>query len=122
MNKLFLLLLIAFPVYAANFVFFGEGTTTNVEPVLEDGRQCAVTLPSNLPADEMYLMWPNNEFGYGKPVAINKTEAWWVGPDTVATGETFSIYGRNLDLGSATNFLYCEEYGAWLTNTTANPY
>ena len=106
----------------ASFVVYGEGVTNSVAPALLDGRQCAITFPTNLPPNEIYMMWPSNSYGCGEPVVVNQTEAWWVGPDAVSTGETFAIYGRNLDLGSATNFVYCEEYDQWLTNATLNPY
>lgn len=104
------------------FVIYGEG-----KPVADcliqrlDGRQCAITLPKNLPQNEMYLMWPHNEYGYGEPVPINQTEAWWVGPDLVSTGETFSIYGQNLELGDGRCYAHIDGYG-WITTSTANPY
>jgi hypothetical protein len=47
-------------------------------------------------ATGMYLAWPQNSIGIGTPVAINRTEGWWVGPESAAAGDTVSVYGRNL--------------------------
>ncbi len=44
----------------------------------------------------MYLAWPENSIGYGGPVAINRTEAWWAGPLTATVGDTVSVFGQNL--------------------------
>ncbi|MEN7973313.1 MAG: glycosyl hydrolase family 28-related protein, partial [Verrucomicrobiota bacterium] len=104
------------------FVFYGgEATPANGLIQRLDGAQCALTLPDTLLASEMYLMWPHNENGSGNPIAINQTEAWWVGPDHAARGETFSVYGRNLVLGEGSCHLYVEGHG-WLVSTTADPY
>ena len=109
----------------SRFLFFGDTGNGKVlaDGLIQrlDGLQAAITLPEALPEDEVYLLWPRNDKGYGTPVAINQTEAWWVGPDRVTTGETFSVYGRNLKLGNGDCSLYIEGHG-WITNTTANPY
>ena len=107
------------------FLFFGDTGTGKVladgQILRLDGMQSAITLPEALPDDQMFLLWPRNDNGYGRPVAINQTEAWWVGPGRVAAGEAFSIYGRNLKLGNTDCSLYIDGHG-WITNTTANPY
>ncbi len=107
------------------FVLFGQSGAGKItaDALIQrlDGMQAAITLPEELPADQMYLMWPRNSNGFSKPVAINRTEAWWVGPDLVSRGESFSVYGRNLKLGNKDCYLYIDGYG-WITNTTANPY
>lgn len=104
------------------FVAYGIGVTNDQTIALLDGQECAVTLSGSLPADEMYLMWPTNASGYGSPVAINQTEAWWVGSDIVSIGDTFSVYGRNLKAGSGVTKVWCIEESEWLTSTTNNPY
>ncbi len=114
------------------FVFYGEAfEETPVEAdglILRlDGRQSAITLPTNLPPDELYLMWPvNNSTNAGSPVEINKAEAWWVGFDRVSPGETFYVYGRNLVLGDHDSYLHWSNNttAAWgyLTNTVQNPF
>jgi len=103
------------------FVVYASGYTNDVLIQRLDGQQAALTLPSDLPADSMYIMWPRNNSGYGTPVAINKTESWWV-TDRVSTGETFTVYGRNLALGGGSTYLWCEEESEWVTNTTGNAY
>jgi len=107
------------------FTIFGQSDAGRIETVAViqrlDGMQAALTLPATLPRDTMYLMWPKNESGYGDAVAINQTEAWWVGFNRVSKGETFSVYGRNLILGSGDCYLYIDGYG-WITSDTANPY
>jgi hypothetical protein len=105
------------------FVVYSEGLPV-ADGLIQrlDGRQCAVTLPDTLAENGMYLMWPHNAKGFGKPVAINQTEAWWVGFDTVNPGETFYAYGRNLSLGGGKCYLYIKELKRWLTSTAANPY
>ncbi len=50
----------------------------------------------------MYLLWPRTGANFGKPVALNRTEAWWVGADQALAGETVSVYGRNLSHGNST--------------------
>lgn len=87
-----------------------------------DEGQAAVTVPPTLPVNGMYFMWPSNESGYGEPVAINQTDAWWVGPNRVSKGKTVSIYGQNLQLGNAASYLYIEELDTWLSSSTSNPY
>lgn len=105
------------------FIIYGEGRP-EVDGLIQrlDGQQCAITLSTNLPPNDMYLMWPRNENGFGMPVTVNKTEAWWVGPDQVAAGEAFSIYGRSLALGGGDSHIYIEEMDRWVESVSANPY
>jgi len=105
------------------FTVFGVGVKEDADILRLDGRKAAITLPETLPQDEVYMMWPGNAQGYGKPVMINKAEAWWVGPDKVAAGETFSVYGANLvaDRDNPVSYIYIEGHG-WLNSTSANPY
>jgi hypothetical protein len=110
-----------------HFEFYGEtmdgkGILTNGLIQRVDGRLAAVTLPEALPKDAFYLMWARNENGYGEPVGINQTDAWWCGPYYSSTGAVLSVFGENLDLGDGRSQLYIEGYG-WLTNNgTYNPY
>ena len=106
----------------ARFTIYGDGVADFCDILLLDGRQCSLTLPVTLPDNTMYLLWPHNEKGIGKPVAINRTEAWWVGFDKVSRGETFYVYGRNLSLGEGSCWLYNETVGEWQESITANPY
>lgn len=109
-----------------HFAFYGEGVGTNLfkNGLVQRlaGRQVAVTLPSNLPADQMYFVWPRNDKGFGNPVAINKTDVWWIGPDRLTAGRRFSVYGRNLNIGNVDGQLYIEELNRWIPSVSANPY
>lgn len=111
------------------FVLVGQSGGTVVEATAvidrQDGFRVAAKLPSTLPAKVMYLMWPANANGYGKPAAINATEPWWIGPQAKLTrGNSFSIFGRNLvaDDAAPVSHAWIQETGTWLTSTAANPY
>jgi hypothetical protein len=110
-----------------HFEFYGEnmdgkGILTNGLIQRIDGRLAAVTLPDTLPENSFYLMWVQNEYGYGSPVGINQTDAWWCGPYISSTGAVLSVFGENMDLGDGLSQLYIDGYG-WLTNNgTYNPY
>ena len=61
------------------------------------------------------------------PMAINKTDAWWVGPDKATRGQTISVFGRNLAQNNDTlrSFVYIKPVGSagqWATVTQVNPY
>ncbi len=60
-------------------------------------------------------------------MAINATEAWWVGPNAATRGDTVSVYGRNLTHNAAAlaSHVYIQQAGAigtWAEVTAANPY
>ncbi len=105
------------------FVVYGEGITEPEDALIQrlDGQQCAITLPSSLPADVMYFLWPHNENGFGEPVAINKAESWWIGLDQLSSGDSFSVYGQNLVLGDDKSYLYIVDFG-WIVSDACNPY
>ena len=72
-------------------------------------------------------MWPKNANGVGYPAAINRTDAWWLGPQLAAVGETISVFGRNLSNqnGTTTSWVYIKPpgyAGQWVTPTSVNPY
>lgn len=94
-------------------------------PRLVSNNQFALEILYNAPLESfprMFYIWPRNGTNYGNPIAINKSELWWVGPDTVSTNETFSVYGRNLDLGGDNKAqLYIDGHG-WVTQSASNPY
>ncbi len=116
-------------------VSFGQTNASNAtlstNAVTNVGALSAqVTLGSALPADSMYLVWSDNDQGFGAPVAVNKTDAWWVGPDAAGPGQSVSVFGQNLVLGGQTNkvAVYLEPGAGnsaaarWVTVTDANPY
>ena len=113
------------------FVVFGQSAAGSVMADGDiqriSGQQAAITLPDNLPAATLYMVWPKNEHGFGAPALLNQTEAWWIGPEIATRGDRVSLFGRNLTAGdSGTNgwiYLQAEDNsGQWLTSTTANPY
>ncbi|QBG45949.1 hypothetical protein EGM51_00425 [Verrucomicrobia bacterium S94] len=102
-------------------VYAGEELLVDASILRLDGRIGSIMLPEILPKNEMYLMWPCNAAGYGRPVAINKAELWWVGFDRVVAGETFSVYGRNVSLKGGKSYIFVESYG-WVESFSANPF
>ncbi|MEI9999804.1 MAG: glycosyl hydrolase family 28-related protein [Verrucomicrobiota bacterium] len=115
------------------FVVYGQGaggSLLSTASILRlDGLKAAIVLPSTLPANSEYLLWPVNAAGAGRPVAINATEAWWMGPNAATRGNTVSIFGRNLDQAQAgttpTSYVYVQQPGSpglWAGVTAANPY
>ncbi|MEI6892443.1 MAG: glycosyl hydrolase family 28-related protein [Pontiella sp.] len=108
-----------------SFDVYGEGQGVTPGVISKSlTNSCAVILSTNLPSDDLYLLWPKNEFGYGYPVPINKTEAWWADA-TVSVGATLNVYGRNLDLDEDDDRDdFCQLYinGAWVANSSVNPY
>lgn len=92
-----------------------------------DGLKAAIILPAGLPANSEYLIWPVNSVGSGSPVAVNATEAWWVGPKVATRGDTVSVFGRNLahNGNSVTSYIYIQKSGmpgVWANVSAANPY
>ena len=104
-----------------------DATQTSASILRLDGLKAAIALPAGLPAWSTYLIWPANSTGYGYPIAVNRTQGWWVGPDQAAGGATVSVYGRNLSHGNGTanSWVYIKTSGAagqWATTTSVNPY
>jgi hypothetical protein len=115
------------------FWVYGQSTAGNGQTFAAltrriDGDKAVLTLPLALPARSMYLMWPKNTGGHGDPVAINRTEAWWIGSaERVERGQTISLYGRNLTLPGAEGaaWIYVTkggQPGIWARVVAANPY
>ena len=118
---------------ATRFRFYGQtrkGDAVSVERAahVRDSIAASVVLPEQLPAWSMYLLWPRTGANFGKPVALNRTEAWWVGADQALAGETVSVYGRNLSHGNGTvsSWVYVKASGnvagQWIKPTSVNPY
>ena len=61
-------------------------------------------------------------------MAINKTDAMWIGPNQASPGETVSVYGQNLTYSASDprSWVYLTQAGSgtgqWLSVTSANPY
>jgi GH24 family phage-related lysozyme (muramidase) len=114
--------------------FWVYGQTQSGNSVLKEakvlkleGDAATIALPSGLPEGSEYIVWAQNGSGVSKPVTINQTEAWWVGPDTATRGEVTSIFGRNLsqDGGTTSSNVYIEDStgkGYWAPIVSTNPY
>ena len=118
---------------ATTFAVFGQtnaGDATLIEqrPIVADHVAASIVLPKALPVHAMYIIWPKVGERWGRPIAINRTDPWWIGPAKADPGETVSIYGRNLshDGGTTKAWIYIESTGGgagqWVTAKTVNPY
>ena len=104
-----------------------EGSVVSVNALRADDTAATMLLPASLPPWSMYLIWPEREGIRGKPFAINRTEAWWIGPDNAAAGTTISVYGRNLSRsnGTSTSFIYIKPThgtGRYVPPVSVNPF
>lgn len=118
-----------FPEAAAGFEVFGQTTAgdayrASIKPLRLDARTAVLLLPEALPARSTYLVWPKNSAGFGKAFAVNRTEAWWIGPRRFVAGAPFSVFGRNLTLGPgrASVFVATPDGDRRLRVLAANPY
>lgn len=116
-----------------SFVVYGQTGTRdavlkNATTTLLDGNTATVTLDASLPSDSMYLLWVKNATGYSNPVAINKTESWWLSTSTATRGDTVSLFGRNLahNATDGQSWVYIKPVGKasgqWAAVTSVNPY
>jgi len=98
-----------------------------LEPLAVDGRSASVLLPPDLAPWSMYVLWPRNREHRGRPVVVNGTEGWWIGPDHAVAGQSIALYGRNLarSNGTVESFIYLQpvgERGRWIQPSSVNPY
>ena len=125
----------------ATFSIFGQ-TTSDDAMLLSGEIQVAcpagdlVTLPASLPPNSMYLLWPKSQTGVaGLPVAVNRTQAWWLSAESASPGLTISAYGRDLTNAEANgvSWVYLEpasdpspksspKASQWAAVTAATPY
>ncbi|WP_244479420.1 MULTISPECIES: glycosyl hydrolase family 28-related protein [unclassified Rhizobium] len=104
-----------------------RGAITEIGPLSADTTAATLALPEGIPAGTMVMLWPKRGKDRGAPVAINRTEAWWVGPDNGAPGERISIYGRNLatSTGTLSSLVYLKPAGRagwYVTPVAVNPF
>ncbi len=115
------------------FFTFGQTTASNgalVNDTIEQlgGGLASVNLSSGNTPNSMYLLWAQNADGFSSAVAINKANAWWVGPNQATSGQTVSVYGQNLTFSptDGLSWVYITQAGSstgqWATVTSANPY
>ncbi|HKU45100.1 MAG TPA: glycosyl hydrolase family 28-related protein, partial [Polyangiales bacterium] len=115
----------------ASFLVFGQDAERRGLERAELHRlrsdRAAIGLPAALPRS-LYLVWPRNRAGYGRPFALNQTEAWWVGPDRATAGARVALYGRNLSYAGGTSraWIYLKPLGRaagqFLSPLGVNPY
>lgn len=104
-----------------------DGALANVSPLKIDSSAATILMPAALP-NSMYLIFPNSGSTRTKPLAINRTEAWWVGPKNDAlVGQTISLFGRNLSYhnGTTSALIYIKPAnasGQYVTPTAVNPF
>lgn len=118
---------------STRFRFYGQtrvGDAVTVERAahVTDSVAACVVLPAQLPPWSTYFMWPRIGSVYGKPIAVNRTDAWWLGSDKALANETVSVYGRNLahHNGTVASWIYIKRIGnfpgRWVKPTSVNPY
>jgi glycosyltransferase involved in cell wall biosynthesis len=104
----------------------GHQTWTRIVPVRRAGVSSSLlTLPADLPPDEMYLLCPLEAGRHGRAVAVNQTEAWWLFPEKTHAGAELLVFGRNLALGRREPGAYlCQpgKAGVWVRPFKASPY
>ena len=93
----------ASPTGATQFYVFsqtgtGPGKITMITTQNTTDSSAIATLPTSavLPTNSMYMLWASDNNGLGRPVLVNQTETWWVGPNAAQAGQTLSVFGRNL--------------------------
>ncbi len=104
-----------------------KGEITSVTPLTADGTAATLLLPATLPSWSMYLLWPEQGGFQGRAYPINRTEAWWIGPEKGVPGSTVSIYGRNLahSNGRSRSHVYIQprgQAGWYLDLRSVNPF
>jgi hypothetical protein len=117
----------------SEFVTYGQTTASNGQLVEDTIQQlgpntASVTLASDNTPNSMYFLWAGNANGFSAPVAINKTDAMWVGPNQATAGQTISVYGQNLTFTATDgkSWVYITQSGSnsgqWASVVSANPY
>ncbi|GEO03937.1 hypothetical protein AAE02nite_16010 [Adhaeribacter aerolatus] len=110
------------------FLIYGRNSTQKEAQIQRlDNDKAVITMPKDLPGWSMYLIWPGNEAGYGAPIAVNKTDVWWAGPEKATRNQTVSVFGRNLAQNNDTlrSYVYLKAVGGggqWVNITDVNPY
>lgn len=104
-----------------------SGSVVSIDALRADETAATILLPASLPPWSMYLIWPQRDAVRSKAFAINRTEAWWLGPDNAAAGMMVSVYGRNLSNanGKSASFIYVKpahNVGRYVTAAAVNPF
>ena len=123
-----------FTVYGEGFdavseVFVSEITDACIpEAPPENAVQCSVlnrdpqALTVQLPetcSGGSYQLWASNQYGMSVTVGLNISRPQWVSDDTLAAGDIFSVYGKNL---RAKEFGGTKKSGVSLLDAAGNAY
>jgi hypothetical protein len=90
----------------SDFEIYSDEGINQANVQYRDNEKAIITINKSFKKWSQFLIWPKDVQGYGKPVAVNKTEIWWVGPEISRIGENVSIYGRNLTNNNDTLISY----------------
>jgi len=114
------------------FLVFGQTSAGNSRmfecpPFVVDDKGASFVLPKEVMGSSLYLVWPVTGVRKGLPVAINRTDSWWIGPNEAVVGARVAVYGRNLSRngGLTESHVYIKSsdgQGRWVTPETVNPY
>ncbi|MFA6220301.1 MAG: glycosyl hydrolase family 28-related protein [Erythrobacter sp.] len=117
---------------ATRFQLFGQSaagaTNAMIAPRRFTASAATLTLPADSTASAMYLVYPAVAGQLGRPLAINRTTARWVGPNQVAAGGTSAVFGVNLSQnhGTTTALVYLQPQGGgvgqFVPVVSVNPY
>ncbi len=88
----------------------GAGHLSQPQAVYQGSHQSQLTLDPAMPAGGMVLLWSSNASGYGRPAAVNRTEAWWL-EELALPGQAASVFGRNFHYGGVTPAVYVVQAG-----------
>lgn len=112
-----------------SFIAYGSGTSTASAALQKiNGRKSIITLPATLPAWSTYLIWAQNATGVSRPKLVNRTTAYWLGPDKAEVGKIIGVHGINLahNNGTTSSWIYIQPAaggaGQWVTPVSVNPY
>ena len=75
--------------------YSGKSVTSNAEIITQSDTSVTAIIPDDLPFG-MYLVYVKNKYGISYPVRVNVAMADWLSDTVVESGETISVYGKNL--------------------------
>lgn len=105
----------------------GNARMFDCRPFVVDDKGASFVLPSGVLGNSLHLVWPVTGERVGLPVAINRADAWWIGPYEAAVGSRVAVYGRNLSRNGdkAESYVYLKGgngQGQWVAPEKVNPY
>lgn len=74
-------------------------TALSIKDVYRDGssQYASYVLPKEMESG-VYVLWAKNEYGWSKPVFLNKARTLWLSSEQISAGDDIYITGRNFDL------------------------